>query len=74
MRTRPRPCYNKVCNLSTRTGNISNMDKGTVGSDNKTLKDVQINKLLPIINKMIQLPAKPIVPIHIGKAISGELR
>ena len=50
------------------------MDKGTVGGDNKTLKDVQINKLLPIINKMIQLPARPIVTIHIGKAISGELR
>ena len=50
------------------------MDKGTVGSDNKTLKDVQINKLLPIINKMIQLPDRPILPIHIYKAIPGEFR
>ena len=52
--------HNKVKKYNTRS--------------NKSLEDTKINKLLPIVNKVLQLPFRPDAPIHVGKAISGELR
>ena len=74
LRRKPRPCYRKLANLSTKTREIThNKTKRYNTRSNKILKEAKINPL-PIVNKVLQLPFRPTAPVHVGKAISGELR
>lgn len=74
LRTRSRPFYRKLSDLSMRTRNIFHTRTKLYNScSTKILDNTQTHKLLLIVNKMIQLPYIPTAPIHAGIAILGEL-
>ena len=67
LRRKPRPCYINLANLSTKTKEIThNKTKRYNTRSTKILKEAKINPL-PIVNKVLQLPFRPIAPIHVGR-------